>query len=115
MALDLDRSATRPAEEAETPPGVSETFLHSQDIKCFHCGFVSGQLVGPPGVPRGARDFIPSPELPTSHVIHPGRPRCARCGGPCFLDEIETRIRLSEEVLERPRRGRKPKARPAPA
>jgi hypothetical protein len=115
MALDLDRPAPRSAEEQEPPRGLAETFLHSQDVKCFHCGFVSGQLVGPPGVPREARDFIPSPALGGSHSINSARPRCARCGGPCFLDEIETRIRLREEVPEKPRRGRKPKARPAPA
>ncbi len=112
MALDLDDSTARQRTEEEAlEPGLSDSLIYSQDVKCFHCGFVSGQLVGHPTLPREARTFSPTPGQ-QSQLFEAARLRCFRCGGPCFLDEVETTVRLREEDLEKPRRGRKPKARP---
>lgn len=60
------------------------------DVKCYYCGFVSGQIEGDPESQSqrwafrsltGATPRVPS----TNHSL-----RCTRCGGPVFLDEIET-------------------------
>ncbi len=113
MAVDLGGTSPRVVDEEPTLPAeVVEFLVFTQDVKCFHCGFVSGQFVGPPGLPRDARRFVPSPGVQPPDRFQATRPRCLRCGGPCFLDEVETSVRFREEALEKPKRGRKPKPRP---
>jgi hypothetical protein len=55
------------------------------DVKCLHCGFVSGQWMGESGTPVTAKGFQPSqgaaPDDPTEGI------RCARCEGPVVLDD----------------------------
>ena len=110
MALDqAGPLARRSADEARPRLGADDSFIYSQDVKCFLCGFVSGQLVGPPTLPRSARAFRPAPGYVTPADFSPVRPRCLRCGGGCFLDEVEATLQLREEDIEKPRRGRKPK------
>jgi hypothetical protein len=31
------------------------------DVKCYHCGHISGQIVGPKGGPLRVTDFVPRP------------------------------------------------------
>jgi hypothetical protein len=108
--LDLDGRSRDESEPLAS--SLEDALIYTQDVKCFHCGFVSGQLVGRPSLPRDVRTFVavPGSEPPADFDVV--RPRCLRCGGPCFLDEVETRVRLRQEDLEKPRRGRKPKPRP---
>lgn len=111
MAVDPESSTERHGTVgAEPVPSVHETFRYAQDVKCFHCGFISGQLSGDPRLPRGARPFVPSPGSETPPGFRSDRLRCLRCGGPCFLDEVEAIVVLGPAALEKPRRGRKPKA-----
>ena len=84
--LDLDRSTTRAS--AETPPEPVERIVYTQDVKCLHCGFILGQLVGRPSLPPGARSFRPTPGHDAPANFQPAQPRCFRCGGPCFLDAV---------------------------
>lgn len=65
------------------------------DVKCYHCGYVSGQLVGEATTPLKSRLFTPSPTY-SGPLPRPGAPFvCGRCGGPVYLDDIEV-------VKERP-------------
>jgi len=58
------------------------------DVKCYHCGRVSGTVTGRQGAPirqcvfteRGAAGPAEAPS---------GRIMCIHCGGPVFLDEVE--------------------------
>ncbi|HXU23860.1 MAG TPA: hypothetical protein VN697_07505 [Tepidiformaceae bacterium] len=59
------------------------------DVKCLHCGYLSGQWVGVSGAPLTVKGFratpssdAPAPEADTTALI-----RCVRCAGPVFLDE----------------------------
>ena len=116
MALDLDRASELAGGQDSGPgEGSEETVIYAQDVKCLLCGAVLGQLVGRPRLPPDARHFRPSVGTVVPPGFRPGRAHCFRCGGPCFLDEVETIVKIREEAFEKPRRGRKPKARPADA
>ena len=116
MALDLDRAPELPGGSGSDPAELpEETIIYVQDIKCLLCGALPGQLVGRPGLPPDARRFQPSAGTVVPPGFRPGRARCFRCGGPCFLDEVETIVRFRAEAFEKPRRGRKPKPRPVEA
>jgi DNA-directed RNA polymerase subunit RPC12/RpoP len=69
------------------------------DVKCYHCGHVSGQVVGPKNAPLRPRNFIPRPgyvgELPRAGM----RLRCERCRGPVFLEDVSP---LSLDIVVRP-------------
>lgn len=71
------------------------------DVKCYYCGHVSGQLEGDPDNPYLRWTFysVPGPAprtLSTRRAI-----RCIRCGGPVFLDEIET-VRPQPDPVDHP-------------
>lgn len=54
------------------------------DIKCLHCGHISGQWVGKGGTaltPSGYRPRQERDEDPEASI------KCARCHGPVFLDD----------------------------
>ena len=75
------------------------------DVKCYHCGFVSGQVVSEDGqVPR-LESFQP---VTGRAGFPPGRrPRCARCGGPVYLDDLrQVRPPRAVDWTEKPKRGR---------
>ena len=115
MAVDLSGSAEGSGQPTSaTEPGPKETVVYAQDVKCLLCGCVLGQLFGRPSLPPDARRFRPSPGHAMPPCFRPGRARCFRCGGPCFLDEVETSMVIRDEAFEKPRRGRKPKPRPSP-
>lgn len=58
------------------------------DVKCYHCGRVSGTVTGRQGASIRQCVFIErgtaGPAAPPS-----GRIVCIDCGGPVFLDEVE--------------------------
>lgn len=88
------------------------------DVKCYHCGYVSGHVVGEAGTPMTSRLFTPSP---TYHgpLPRPGeRFTCGRCGGPVYLDDIEiVRERVFRCVIDpyETRPGRRPGKKVKPA
>lgn len=58
------------------------------DVKCYHCGHISGQVEGERTTRLALRKFTPRQgfrgELPI-----PGQPlRCERCRGPVFLEDL---------------------------
>lgn len=60
------------------------------DVKCYYCGHISGQIEGNPGQADSLWNYRAGTGA-VSCVRHGAkRIRCTRCGGPVFLDEIET-------------------------
>ncbi len=85
--------------------------LYVGDVKCYYCGFISGELVSSSGQALRNGTFRPAPGVdPTS--MPAGRLRCARCGGPTFLDDVRIEkpkpapIKFERERPGRPRRVR---------
>lgn len=78
------------------------------DVKCYHCGFVSGEISVEQGEPLTTGSFKPSAACRSLDSVKAGRLRCGRCAGPVYLDDVRT-VRPRPVVrLEdmRPRRGR---------
>lgn len=77
------------------------------EIKCYHCGYTSGQICGESDGPLRWDELRPNPSYQGT-LPRPGEPlRCFRCHGPVYLDDIEKqpvpyRVHAEEE---RARRG----------
>ena len=72
------------------------------DVKCYYCGYVSGQVEGDPENVRTLWNFRSNATAPSNARLRGRRICCCRCGGPVFLDEIETLrqpIRVAEPSL----------------
>lgn len=83
------------------------------DVKCYHCGHISGEATLAPGSRTIVTAFRPAAgNCTSSAAIHDGHLRCCRCGGPVFLDEARDVRPLPVLTLEdlKPRRGRPRKA-----
>lgn len=55
------------------------------DVKCYHCGHQSGELIGSRGTPLKEWSFEPK--------VGEARPvgmrlRCIRCEGPVYLEDV---------------------------
>ncbi len=78
------------------------------DVKCYYCGFVSGELTVEQGKPAQTGSFKPAPACANQEHKANGRLRCFRCSGPVYLDDVRTvrprPILTLDDV--RPRRGR---------
>lgn len=76
------------------------------EIKCYHCGYVSGQICGESEGSLRWEKLRPNPNFRGS-LPQPGEPlRCFRCNGPVYLDEIETQrvpttVRSTAAIIER--------------
>lgn len=58
-------------------------------IKCYHCGYISGQICGESEGPNPWQELRPNPNF-KGDLPQPGEPlRCFRCHGPVYLDELE--------------------------
>jgi DNA-directed RNA polymerase subunit RPC12/RpoP len=59
------------------------------DVKCYHCGHVSGQIEGERTDRLVLHTFRPRPGY-RGPLPQPGqRIRCERCGGPVFLEDLQ--------------------------
>lgn len=77
--------------------------LVTGDVKCLHCGHVSGRWLGPSGAPVTEAGFTPNqPREAPADLTAPVH--CARCGGPVLLDEAT--LVISSYRLRRIRRMR---------
>ncbi len=72
------------------------------DVKCLHCGYISGQWVGPSGAPLTVAGFTSERHPPSGDPVAPVR--CARCEGPVLLDDAA--LVISSYRLRRIRRLR---------
>jgi len=75
------------------------------DVKCFHCGDVSGTWVWPAQA-SPAVGLFRSASSRQAMVVPLRQVRCRRCEGPVYLDDPEPVVQRREIVLERVRRGR---------
>ena len=80
------------------------------DVKCYYCGFVSGELTVERGRPVQTGRFSAAPAYETSTVNEgvkrSGNLRCFRCQGPVYLDDVRS-VRPRSIITDiRPRRGR---------
>lgn len=76
--------------------------LVAGDIKCLHCGFISGSWVGAKGSPLTVSGLKARQAGPSGDPV--GMVRCTRCAGPVFLDDANPVI--SSYRLRRIRRLR---------
>ena len=58
------------------------------DVKCLHCGFISGHWVGAKGSPVTVSGYTPR-EVEIGSHDGAAHVRCARCEGPVFLEDVE--------------------------
>ena len=84
------------------------------DVKCYLCGYVSGQLEGQPGDRLGLGNFHASTDSGGARLTRSGRVCCSRCGGGVFLDEWES-VRPLEVVSFGPTKRGRPRKHPLPA
>lgn len=73
------------------------------DIKCLHCGFLSGRWVGQKGAPLAASGLRAREDGPLNDPD--ALLNCARCSGPVFLEDVSavispTRLRRIRRLRE---------------
>lgn len=66
------------------------------DVKCYHCGWISGRVAGKKGTPQHqwafeGRDGLSTPLTPGKRL------RCLRCNGPVYAEDLRSR-ELSEPL-----------------
>ncbi len=84
------------------------------DVKCYLCGFVSGQIEGQIGDRMTLQNFRAAPNTDGPRLTAKGRICCTRCGGGVFLDEWE-RVRPLEVVTFGPAKRGRPRKHPLQA
>lgn len=92
--------------------------LACADVKCYFCGHVSGEVCGDLDEPIEAAIFRPHAERAAQAPTKVGRkPRCLRCGGPVYLEDVRPWYQVHTYHLEpdseegKRRRGRKASSR----
>ena len=60
------------------------------DVKCYYCGHVSGQIEGDPSGSQSPWSFHSRSGAIVNLQNRRQRIRCGRCGGPVYIDEIES-------------------------
>ncbi len=58
------------------------------DVKCYYCGHVSGQIIGPKDEPLRVTNFVPRQGFSGAAPKAGERLRCERCRGPVFLEDV---------------------------
>ncbi|HEY7062910.1 MAG TPA: hypothetical protein VII06_15645 [Chloroflexota bacterium] len=62
--------------------------LISADLKCYYCGYVTGEVITDTSHPDRVLAFKPADGA--AEPAQKMRRRCGRCGGPTYLDEAQT-------------------------
>ena len=89
-------------------PTLVPSLLTVADVKCYYCGFVSGEVSAKQGQPIQSGSFKPGPLYANAPVATEGTLRCLRCAGPVYIDDIRTVRPRPVLTLEdmKPKRGR---------
>lgn len=69
------------------------------DVKCYHCGHVSGQIKGEQTDRLVLQAFEPRPGYQGPVPTPVERIRCERCGGPVYLDDLRLPPRVEPYSL----------------
>jgi len=85
--------------------------LISADLKCYYCGTVAGEVVADTHQPRQVLAFLPASEAPR---VTPAR-HCQRCGGPVYMDDVQTLSRQEAALRLRRSAALRPTAQPLAA
>jgi hypothetical protein len=75
------------------------------DVKCYHCGFVSGTWIWPTHASPAIGVFRSTLSRQLT-AVRLWQLRCVRCQGPVYLDDVETVTQWPEIVVERRGHGR---------
>jgi hypothetical protein len=59
------------------------------ELRCYHCGYVAAHVEETRDLPGAPFQIIPSPDGPGVRRGVGQPPRCGRCGGPLFVDDID--------------------------
>lgn len=101
------RVGRSPASEYATLGGtdLEGAVMLVADVKCYHCGFISGEVVSEDSQAPRLESFRPASGQPG--LERGRRPRCVRCGGPVYLDDLR-RVRPQRifDINDKPKRGR---------
>ncbi len=54
------------------------------DVKCYHCGYISGELIG--SRTTSIREWSFEPHTGAARIAGAGL-RCERCAGPVYLED----------------------------
>jgi len=77
------------------------------DVKCYHCGHVSGQVEGTRSKRLVLHTFKPRPGYQGTPPGTGDRLRCERCRGPVYLEDLRTVTPDPMPVLAAQTTGRK--------
>ena len=88
------------------------------DLHCYHCGYTAGRIEGTSDTATLSAPIddqrLVAPAQGPGFRLRPGKPpRCGRCGGPLYIDEVEIIRHVPEPIKPLPpgrRRGRPPKS-----
>jgi len=61
------------------------------DVKCYHCGWISGRVAGKRGAPR-SQWFFEGRDGSRSDLDPTKRLRCHRCNGPTYAEDLRPRV-----------------------
>ncbi len=64
------------------------------DVKCYHCGHISGQIHGRRHQPLRVNNFVPRPGYSGPAPTAGMKLRCERCQGPVFLEDATSGLPL---------------------
>jgi hypothetical protein len=64
------------------------------EVKCYHCGHVSGEVEGTRTTRLVLHSFNPRPGYKGKPPGPGDRIRCDRCGGPVYLEDVRPRPML---------------------
>lgn len=74
------------------------------DLCCYHCGYVAATVEGERDRPLVEAQLIASNRRPGVRLSPGQPPRCGRCGGPLYLDELTTLVlRVDDDTSLEPR------------
>jgi hypothetical protein len=83
--------------------------LISADLKCYYCGYVTGEVITESAHPDRVLAFKPADATAQSGTAT--QRRCSRCGGPVYLDEAQTLSPREAAALVSAARARRPQQR----
>lgn len=86
------------------------------DVKCYHCGHISGQVEGErePEKRLILREFKPRSGYKGRRPKPGERIHCERCGGPVFLEDLRA-VPVQPELMTMPQKKRARRSRPEAA